>query len=168
MRRNDRRWSRAFGNMKALVTAISVGFTLGASPGFTDTLHPLKTIKNLPSDCGCTFHVVPPGEPCVYDADDVLFLVPHSKAPYALVNIGGGNTLLRPIQPLALPLFQCTEGTASVSEWRSNAIGIRLDLQAQEFFANQCFFKGTLQTSRKNRTESHPIKGYCGCFKRIP
>jgi len=152
---------------KALILSVSLLFAIGATSNLIYSLLPLDDIDVQPPDCGCTFHVVPPGEPCVYDSPDVIFLDPHAKVPTAQVNIGAGNILLRHSETQPFITYQCVEKKRWKSAWKAPAIAMQLDLTVLTPDGKQCWFEGTLRTSRDGQAETRPVKGHCGCWPDV-
>ena len=148
--------------MKTLLAALAFGFAVAASSQDAQLLQRLEPIEHRSIVCGCTFNVVGEGGG-FYSGPELLVLDPNGEPPNARVNIGEGNLLLRPAQPIAFPLYQCEIGETWTSKWLSEVITVTARLNALEAGAESCWFEGTVETTVSDRSEVVPANGACGC-----
>ena len=150
--------------MKILVVMSAAALAIGASSDSSRILYPVEPIDHRSLACGCTFNAAgaaPAGS--FYTGPELLVLDPYGEPSTARVNLGEGNILLRPAQPIVLPLYQCAAGETWISEWHSERVSVRAELRALRPGEESCWFEGNVVATLAGRSESVPINGACGC-----
>jgi hypothetical protein len=150
--------------MKTLAVALSIMASALASSDTARILHPLEPIDHLSIACGCTAYVITADSARdFYAGPEILILDPNGEPPNARVNFGAGNTLLKPATLIEFPLYQCAAGELWVSEWLSDAVTVRAELNALRPGEESCAFTGRIVATRNADQEVTPVNVSCGC-----
>jgi hypothetical protein len=147
-----------------VVVAVSV---LAVGSGRTEdrVLKPLVEVDHMSIVCGCTFRETMSGaaEGSYGSGPELLVIAPNAEPPYALVNIGRGNTKLWPAKPIVFPMYQCEAGERFLTEWKSEDVAVLAKLEVTGSGEETCWFSGTVHVGVGARSAEAPVKGACGC-----
>jgi hypothetical protein len=151
--------------MKTLIVALSVVASALASSDTARILHPLEPIDDGSVKCGCTVYMLTDQSARDFYAysPQILVLDPNGEPPNARVNLGHGNVLLSPAKPIEFPLYDCEAGEVWISEWQSDAVTVRAELNSPNPGEESCGFAGEVQATANGRHELTPVQVACGC-----
>ena len=150
--------------MRTLIVALSVMASTVASSDTVQILHPLEPIADRAIACGCTAYVITEqSTPDLRTAPVILVLDPNGEPPNARVTLGRGNVLLRPAKPIEFPLYHCVAGELWISEWLSDAVTVRAELNSPNPGEESCGFTGKVVATRNHDQEVTPVTVSCGC-----